>query len=414
MKKYKAMNILFLTVGRFNVIEEHGIYTDLMREFIDRGHIVYIVSPVERRFKKATFLRESDTCKNLKVRTLNIQKTNVIEKGIGTLLLERQFKKAIKHYWKNISFDLILYATPPITLNKVIKNIKRKNKAISYLMLKDIFPQNAVDLGMFSKRSFLYRMFRKKEKELYRISDFIGCMSPANVRYILNNNCDINPSKIEVCPNSITPGRFEEITNTERTKILTKFNIPTDKVISVYGGNLGKPQGIDFLLDVIKSNETRNNSFMIIVGSGTEYDRIKTWFETNQPNNSILLPSLPRDEYSNLTRCSDIGMIFLDHRFTIPNYPSRLLAYLEAGIPIITASDPNCDTGIIAEENGYGLKTMAGDIVGFNSKLDLLIENPSLRKEMGKRGRKYLEDNYTSSHTADIILKSINKTPYFA
>ena len=92
------MNILFLTVSRINDLSERGIYTDLMRKFRDEGHNVYVVSPSERRFKQVTGLRESHGTKLLKVKTLNIQKTNVIEKGIGTILLQYQFLLVINKY----------------------------------------------------------------------------------------------------------------------------------------------------------------------------------------------------------------------------------------------------------------------------------------------------------------------------
>jgi len=36
-------------------------------------------------------------------------------------------------------------------------------------------------------------------------------------------------------------------------------------------------------------------------------------------------------------------MIFLDYRFQIPNFPSRLLSYMAAGMPVIVATDPNTD-----------------------------------------------------------------------
>lgn len=158
------MNILFLTLNRVSDLSERGIYTDLMREFICHGHRVYMVVPAERRFHESTSIKESCGAQILRVKTLNIQKSNVVEKGIGTLLLEMQYQCAIKRYWKDIRFDLILYSTPPITFNRVISSQKKRCKAKSYLLLKDIFPQNAVDLGMFSKRSLIYRLFRKKRK----------------------------------------------------------------------------------------------------------------------------------------------------------------------------------------------------------------------------------------------------------
>lgn len=109
------MNIIFLTLGRIYNIEDSGIYTDLVREFIRNGHSMYIVTPAERRYHQSTRLCDNGNVHILRVKTLNIQKTSYIEKGIGTLLLEIQYLWAINKYWRNIKFDLILYSTPPIT-----------------------------------------------------------------------------------------------------------------------------------------------------------------------------------------------------------------------------------------------------------------------------------------------------------
>lgn len=401
------MNILFLSLSRFDDINVRDIYSDLMREFIKRGNDVYIASPTERRFDKPTHLIESDHCQILRIKTLNIQKTNVLEKGIGTLLLERQFYKAIRKYWGGeIQFDLILYSTPPITFNKVIERVKKRCGCWSYLMLKDIFPQNAVDLGMMKEGGILQKMFRRKEEHLYEISDTIGCMSPANCDYILKHNPDIDANKVEVCPNAIMPIEIPELSENERTYILSKLGIPTEKKLFIYGGNLGKPQGIGFLLKVIEANEKNQKSFIVIVGNGTEYPTIASWFEKNNPCNAILIPALPKNEYDNLIRACHVGLIFLDPRFTIPNFPSRLLSYLENSMPVLLATDTKTDMGRIAEREGFGLWCESGDLKKFMSNIDKITVNDDLIGEMGKRGVEFLLSNYTVDKVADIILES--------
>ena len=116
------MNILFLTmVSGMNNIDTNGIYTDLMRMFRDKGHEVYIIYPRERRLGLPTALKVENHIHLLGVKTLNVTKTNVIEKGIGQVLLETQFKTALKRYFSDVKFDVILYSTPPITFTKVIK-----------------------------------------------------------------------------------------------------------------------------------------------------------------------------------------------------------------------------------------------------------------------------------------------------
>lgn len=399
------MNILFLSLSRFDDINVRGIYSDLMREFIKRGNDVYIASPTERRFGKPTHLIESDHCQILKIRTLNIQKTNVIEKGIGTILLEYQFDRAIKKYWGKVNFDLVLYATPPITFNRVIENIKRCCGARSYLMLKDIFPQNAVDLGMMKEGGLLHNMFRKKEQRLYKVSDRIGCMSPANCTYVIDHNPGIDPSKVELCPNAIEPIDISPISEQERVSMLSKLGIPSNKTLFIYGGNLGKPQGLDFLLKVIEANEDRKDSFIIVVGSGTEYKRVETWFEENAPKNARLFAALPKDEYDKLVRVCQVGMIFLDPRFTIPNFPSRLLSYLENSMPVLLATDTNCDMGQIAEQGEFGIWCESGDIEKFMTNLGILCTSSRI-KEMGKNGKAYLQMHYTTPKVVETILAS--------
>ena len=397
------MNVLFLTLARISDIEERGIYTDLMREFVRHGHTMYIVVPAERRFHQSTELLDDGNVKILRVWTFNIQKTNLIEKGIGTLLLEYQYQKAIQKYWRNVKFGLVLYSTPPITFNKIIATMKKKD-AKTYLLLKDIFPRNAVDLGMFSKGSFFYRMFRKKEERLYQLSDYIGCMSPANVDYVLRHNREVDIRRVEVCPNSIELCKAEEQA-CPKGALAQKLNIPTDKILFIYGGNLGRPQGLDFLIEVLAANEKRNDSFFIIVGSGTEFMKLKMWFDTNTPHNACLLSSLPKPEYDSLVRACDIGLIFLDRCFTIPNFPSRLLSYLKNRMPVLMATDRNTDIGEIARANGFGLWTESGNIETFMEMVDLMTADRGRIKIMGENGYAYLEANYTVNCSYDIIMR---------
>ena len=96
------MNIIFLTMATLSDVATHGIYSDLMRKFRDEGHKVYIVSPRERRTGESTHLYETGGVLVLAVRTLNLQKTNVVEKGIGQVLVETQFKQAIKKLLKRL------------------------------------------------------------------------------------------------------------------------------------------------------------------------------------------------------------------------------------------------------------------------------------------------------------------------
>lgn len=402
------MNIIFLTLSRISNIEERTIYADLMRKFRDEGHQVYVVSPSERRLGLNTSLSNENGVHILNVKTLNVQKTNVIEKGIGTLLLERQYRSAIQKYLKDVKFDLIIYSTPPITFTNVVKFLKKQNPvAISYLLLKDIFPQNAVDLGIFSKKSVFYRYFRNKEKALYKASDYIGCMSPANVAYLRTHNRDYPERRIEEAPNSIEL-RNQTLTSGEKESIREKYGLPLDKPVFIYGGNLGKPQGIDYLINCLDDNKYRNDCFFVIVGNGTEYGKLEAWVDGQNNKSELnvkLMKGLPKEEYDQLVQACDVGLIFLDHRFTIPNYPSRLLTYMENQMPVICATDVNTDVGKIAEQNGYGYWCESIDPLSFTVLVNRFLSDPGRIKTMGERGYAYLKKNYLVENTYRTIMR---------
>lgn len=387
-------------------IEKRGIYTDLMRKFRNEGHNVYIVTPTERRDRRKTCVIEEKGVKILLVRTLNVQKTNVIEKGIGQLSIEFLYKRAIKRYFKGVNLDLILYSTPPITFPKVIQYAKKTNpKAKTYLLLKDIFPQNAVDMGMLSKsgmKGVLYKFFRAKETKLYALSDFIGCMSPANVEYVLKHNPEISADRVEIAPNSI------ELIETNKPidkSVLVKNSIPTDKPIFIYGGNLGVPQGIPFLMQCLEANADREDCHFVVVGTGTYYQKLADWFVSRRPKAVTVMKGLPKEDYDRLVQACQVGLIFLDYRFTIPNFPSRLLSYLEYKMPVIACTDPNCDTGSIAEANGFGYYAPSNSVNAFVETVEKMLASDI--KQLGENGYQFYLNNYTVEHTYNAVMKHI-------
>ena len=400
------MNVLFLTLVEFDTIQEHNIYSDLLREFVKNGHEVYVISPSEKRENKPTHVVKEDHATILRLQIGNTQKTNIIEKGISTLLIEPQFKAGIKKYFSDVKFDLVLYSTPPITLVSAVEYVKKRDGAKTYLLLKDIFPQNAVDIGIMSKsglKGLLYKHFRRKEKKLYSISDRIGCMSQANVDYILKHNPEVDPSFVEVCPNSVDV--IDKSVDAEtRKQIWEKYGIPLDKKVFVYGGNLGKPQGVPFLIECLRKCQDIEDAFFLIVGDGTEYGVLESYVEQDKPANVKLMKRLPKEDYDTMVGACDVGLIFLDHRFTIPNFPSRLLSYMQAKLPVLAATDPNTDIGKVIMDGGFGWWCESNDSETFRKLAEAAIGSSN---NMGQDGYEYLLKMYAASNSYMIVKNSL-------
>lgn len=388
-------------------IDQRGIYIDLIREISSKDINVYVVSPREKRDNLPTELSIEKNINILKVKTGNITATkSLLEKGISTLLLERQYLNAIRKHFKDVRFDMVMYSTPPITFNNIIKYYKKNHDSKSYLILKDIFPQNAVDIGMMKETGLLYKFFRRKEIDLYKNSDVIGAMSQGNVDYILSHNNYIDRDRVEIFPNAIDPIEIKE-KNKKNHKVLDKYNIPFDKTLFVYGGNLGKPQGIDFIIKVVNEFYKVKGAHLLIVGSGTEFNKMESYVQEKKLKDVSVFEKLPKEEYDQLMESADVGLIFLDHRFTIPNIPSRLTSYMENSMPILAATDKNTDLKeiIIDSDSGYWCESV--DELKFLKYANKLSENKELRKKMGNNGRFYLEEHYDIKKTVDILLKHL-------
>ena len=183
----------------------------------------------------------------------------------------------------------------------------------------------------------MYNYFRAKEKDYTQyLTILVVCHKLMLI--IIKAQSRNSSSAVEVCPNSIEPLSMN-IDECVKSQIREKYGIPPGTTVFIYGGNLGKPQGIDFLIECLKSNRSNERVHFIIVGSGTEFNKIKAYLAKDKPINVQLFNQLPKDDYEILVNACDVGLIFLDKRFTIPNFPSRLLSYMQACMPVLAATD---------------------------------------------------------------------------
>lgn len=403
------MNVLLLSIGNLKDVRQHEIYTDLLREFRDHGHSVYAISTYERRVNKETEFKEEYGIKMLRVKIGNITKCGTIEKGISTVTLQSEFKRAIKKYLSDVVFDLVLYSTPPITLCNVVEYIKKRDGAHTYLMLKDIFPQNAVDIGILSKvgvKSIIYRYFKAKEKKLYEVSDSIGCMSPANVRYLLEHNPELDKEKVGLCPNCIEVQDF--VLNKEEIDLMReKYDIPKDKRVYVYGGNLGKPQGIPFIIECLRTQMKNKRAYFLIVGDGAEYETLEKFFDENKCENMRLMKTMPKDDYDRMTAACDVGLIFLDYRFTIPNYPSRILAYMQTALPVLACTDEITDIAETIEKGGFGWWCPSNSPEAFAELIEKIGDQPL--EELKENSFRELKEQFDVSKAYELIMERYNR-----
>ena len=398
------MKIIYLGIG-YPVKGDQNIYTDLMKCFVRNGHYVTVVCSDETISEKYNISVE-DSIEVVRVQTGNVVgNVSIIKKGMSTLMVDYNFLGVIKKALSGRRFDLILCSTPPITLVKTVKYLKIRNECSVYLMLKDIFPQNAVDLGMMSSKGLLHFYFRNMERKLYKLSDYIGCMSPANIQYVIDHNSYIPQDKVSLCVNSVAD---RLVTQYNRDEVLRKYNVPCDSVTFLYGGSLGVPQGIDFLLSFLKTQINMSDRYFLICGKGKEAWKIKEFMQKEAPNNMTYLDWVPYEDYEALQQVCDIGMIFLNSRFTIPNFPSRLLSIIRNHKPVLAATDVSTDLGNIIVEGNMGWWCKSDDISSMELLVNEICRSPEQVLSKGKNAYRFYYENYRVENTYNQIMSVLD------
>ncbi|RHW32114.1 glycosyltransferase WbuB [Neobacillus notoginsengisoli] len=399
------MKVLYIATSFPEPGKGATIYTDLAEALNEAGHEITVAVSEQAKNKQQTELKMERGFEVLRIVTGNYYDVGFIEKGITTLKIPVLMKKGISKYLGNRKFDFILFESPPVTNAGLVEWAKKKFNCPSYLMLKDIFPQNALDLGIIKEKSLLYSYFKLKEKKLLQVADFIGCMSIANKQYVIKHNPWLDPGKLEIFPNT---KKLEGNIIINEFPMRDKLGIPSKACVFLFGGNMGRPQYIELLCEAIKECKDETQLFFLFIGRGTDRHKLEKAIIENDVKNALVIENLPREEYEQITKECDVGLIVLDPRFTIPNYPSRILSYMEYGKPVLAATDRSTDLKELIEDALCGMWVWSGDKESFIKEIKEISKSKSLTA-MGQNGREYIEEHFNVRHSVELLENHFNE-----
>jgi glycosyltransferase involved in cell wall biosynthesis len=400
------MRFLYAAIAYPDIRNDTNMYTALVHELAGLNHQVRVIAPTFQGHTRKTI---EGGIPVLRVKSGPLFDNRFIVKGVNTLLLNPRYRKAMQRFWPDWAMDWVIASTPPITLSPFIQRLKTRFNAKLYLILRDIFPQNARDLGII-KDPLLFAYFRHKEKHLYKISDIIGCMSPGNIAFVRKQDRQIlKGDKLTYFPNWVKPTPKDSQRRASNS-FRKRFNLEGN-FIALFGGNFGKPQQTEFILDLAKRVNHLPDVVFCLIGDGTEKERIRKLVDAQRLDNVALFDRLPHNEYQTLIYEVDIGLVNLSQKFTIPNIPSRTLGYWDASLPVLAATDRHTDLNKnLLEKYNAGLWAETGNLDDYYVQFMKLYQDPKLRKKMGRNGRKAVETDFSVQTAARRLLTQASST----
>lgn len=369
---------------------------DLGVQFVRDGHQAIVVTSAHA-VRQDLNISVEDGVTVVRVRTGDLKNASRALRGLREFRLSATIWRKAKAFFSGNHCDLIVFYSPTIFFGDLVRKLKAVWGCRAYLVLRDIFPQWAVDAGVI-KKGLLYRYLRRKELTQYAAADIIGAEGAGDLEYF-RQEPRLKGHHVEVLSNW---------TDTQPPPpVGTKFREQLglrDKVVFVYGGNIGVAQDPDNLMRLATSVKDRQEIFFLLVGGGSEASRLGRQIEEQHLANIRLLPSLSQEEYLRCLSEFDVGLVSLDRRLQTHNSTGKLLGYLLCGKPVLASLNPGNGLANLMHEADAGIACENGDDQRLRESAVLLASDSKLRERMGNNARLLLESRFSVRAAAGQIL----------
>lgn len=384
----------------------------LMQELAEglkkRGHNILVITSYPKHYLSEEFkgkvfeeFCEENNVKIIRVKTLPLHKVNFIIRGISQFLLPFLFFKKVKKYVNNL--DAVIVYSPPLPLALIGGMIKRKYGAKFILNIQDIFPQNAIDLGILKgwKYKSVVWLFEWIEKKVYKMADKITFHSEGGMKFLMEKK-KVNPEKIATIYNWVDVAPYQNLT--KNFSFRKQWGLE-NKFIILFAGIMGPAQGMEFVAEVAKGVSNIKDIVFLLVGDGMEKGKIEKLIKEYDLENIIIKPFVSKEEYPYLVKDADVGLVCLNSNNKTPFVPGKFLGYMAAGKPILAFLNKESDGFILIEKSKCGYAVTSADVGLAVELVKQVYSQKNKLKEIGENGFQYVNENLA----LNVILKKIEE-----
>lgn len=417
------MKILFLTIDLPEIAKgQGGLYADIVVELAKMGHEITAIAPCLQGQQQGLY--DEGPLRVLRVESSAFRgNVPTYKKFYGVLMLTPYYKKAYKKYLLNESFDWIVMPTPPASLIDVVTYIMERTNAKFYLLLRDIHPEcrERRPQPEIAKRTDIYKecleipykhdyilkpYLRIKAQKGYKTADLIGCMSPGNIDYVKKICPAVNDSQLAVLPNWYKEPD-EDLPVENECNVRGKYGLE-GKYVAIFGGTITAAQAVWNIATLAKHYIFNENIVFLIVGRGSHKQVLEGLAKRDGLKNIKFIDFMPREDYEQILKSADVGLISLDEKYIVPTCPSKVIGYMALAKPVIAMINEGNDYGdYYITRSGCGLYSTNLDHQKMFDNFNRLYENETLRKEMGINGYNFFRRNLTVEAICETLINQL-------
>ena len=348
-----------------------------------------ISEEVRKEYSKRLYEEELDGKLKVYRFPLMAEKKNPIQRAFRyTLSIWKLYLRARKE--KNVDI-LSISSTPPIN-GLMFPSLRKKLGCKIVYNLQDIFPDSLVNTGYAKRGGLLWKIGRKIEDMTYRNSDLIVVISEDFKKNILAKG--VPEEKIVMIRNWVDENAVVDVPRSENP-LFDTYGLDREKFYVCYSGNIGMTQNMDMLLDVAASLQDKENIGFILVGEGAYKKQVEERIAADGITNVTLIPFQPYEQISQVFSLGDCGLIISKKGVGSNSVPSKTWSVMSASRPVLASFDKGSELDDIVTGSNCGICVEANDRDAFRDAILKLAADKAACIEMGKNGRRYIEENLT-------------------
>jgi len=327
---------------------------------------------------------------------------NYLVRGIAQLLMPLQFLWKVRQH--RLQADAVIVYSPPLPLALV--GVWLRSKARFLLNVQDLFPQNAIDLGVL-RNPWQIRFFRWLEGYVYRNADVVTVHSEGNRSSVLQHYPDLG-NKLRILHNWVDVGHHQSATLT--VDFRAKWKI-TQRYVAVFAGVMGPSQYLERVLEVAELVEKQQPDLLfLLVGDGIEKSRLAQLVAQKNLSNVRFEGFIGRDVYPDLLRICSLGLVCLSPQNQTPVVPGKILGYMAAGLPVVAFLQSQSDGHGIVQAAECGVTADSADLDACVEAFKKMLRQAERFEAIGAAGRNYAIQHFSKEACVSAMERMLTST----
>lgn len=327
---------------------------DLSREFVQQGHALTVMLPAAD-IDQPWLIEDVGGVRVLRLRAPKTKDIGYVRRTLSEFWMPFAMRRNLaKCPLAQEQWDGVVWYAPSIFHGPLASALKKASSCKGYLIIRDIFPEWAVDMGLMG-RGLPYRIFDSVARYQYSVADIIGVQTPGNLTYFHDWSKGAG-KHLEVLSNWLadTPAAGCSIS-------LANTSLAGRRVF-VYAGNMGIAQGMGILLDLAERLCARQDVGFLFVGRGSDAKKLSANARARKLNNVLFHDEIHPDEIPGLYAQCFVGLVALDPRHKSHNIPGKFLTYMQNGLPVLANINADNDLAGLIRQAGVGRVSENGSI----------------------------------------------------